>query len=521
MAILGENSLDQSSRSAAAKGSILRPGETCWRTARANRFGLIVDAADYFEAARSAMLKAQHSILLVGWDFDLRIDLTPGNEDRDYPTQLGAFLKEIVRRKPQLRIFILKWDMSVVYTLGNQMLPIFALDLATVERIRLRFDSTHPWTAAHHQKIAVIDDALAFCGGIDMTVDRWDTRGHLPGDKRRTRPDGSLHGCWHDATTVVDGDAARALGELARRRWLYATGQRLRTPDSAGDLWPDSVEPQLRDVDVAIARTMPAYQRRPAISEIENLYLAAIRSAKRTIYLESQYFASLTICEAIADRLAEPEGPEVIVINPLTTEGWLEQQTMGAARDLRLASIAQADRHGRFGIFHPVNEAGEPIYVHAKILIIDDRLIRVGSSNVNNRSMGFDTECDLAVEARNEGERSAISAMRDDLLAEHLNVRSSDIREAINGRGSLLEAVEALRRSSGRTVRPLHRREVNDFQELFARSHLADPERPKDPEGRVEHLAKWLLLRVPPSAWVALSAAAIASLPLVLRRRKG
>jgi phospholipase D1/2 len=149
MAILGEKSVDQNSRSALASGSILRPGETCWRTAHANRFGLIIDAADYFKAARSAMLKAQHSILLVGWDFDLRIDLTPGKEDRDYPTQLGAFLKEIVRRKPQLRIFILKWDMSVVYTMGNQMLPIFALDLGArdsttplIDTISLRDD--HP-----------------------------------------------------------------------------------------------------------------------------------------------------------------------------------------------------------------------------------------------------------------------------------------------------------------------------------------------------------------------------------------
>src|SRR5690606_38581610 len=136
------------------------------------------------------------------------------------------------------------------------------LDLASVERIQMRFDSTHPWMTAHHQKIVVIDDAVAFCGGIDMTTDRWDTRRHLPGDERRRRPDGSLHGPWHDATTVVDGAAAKLLGKLVRERWRFATGRSPKVAEGATDLWPDAIRPQLRDVDVAVARTMPAYEGR-------------------------------------------------------------------------------------------------------------------------------------------------------------------------------------------------------------------------------------------------------------------
>jgi phospholipase D1/2 len=499
---------------------VLRPGETCWRIAQADRFGLIVDAADYFAAARSSMLKAERSILLVGWDFDLRIDLVPGEESAGAPTRLGAFLKHLVRRKPHLRIRILKWDMAVLYTMGLQ-LPRFALDLYWVERIRLRFDSQHPWSAAHHQKIAVIDDALAFCGGIDMTTDRWDTRHHLRRDGRRTRPDGAISGPWHDAAAVVDGEAARAIGELARTRWRHATGQRIAPVDCTRDLWPRDVHPQLRDVNVGIARTMPAYHGRPRINEIEHLYLAAIRSARRTIYLESQYFASASISDAIGERLSDPDGPEVVVVNPLSTMGWLEQHTMGTARDLRLKSIARADLHGRFGIFHPVNGAGEPIYVHAKVLIIDDRLIRVGSSNVNNRSMGFDTECDLAVEAQNPTQRAAIAEMRDDLLAEHLDVDPSDLRRAIEEAGSLLGAVRRLQKPRGRSLRPIDRREVSPLEEAVARSHLTDPESPQDPEARVAHLVKRVALRVPPSAWLALGAAGIAAFLYARRRRRG
>lgn len=509
-----------SSKSAISRPtSLLRPGETCWSVAHADRFGLIVDAADYFVAAKSAMLEAERSILLVGWDFDLRIELVPGEQSVGTPAKLGAFLKYLVRRKPHLQIRILKWDMAVLYTMGLQ-LPRFALDLYWVERVRLRFDSQHPWSAAHHQKIAVIDNALAFCGGIDMTTDRWDTRDHLAQDKRRRRPDGVVSGPWHDATTVVDGEAARALGALARTRWHRATGQRLAPVAGTQDLWPRGVRPQLRDVNVGIARTMPAYDGRPTINEVENFYLAAIRSARKTIYLESQYFASASICNALEQRLADADGPEVVVINPLSTMGWLEQHTMGTARDLRLTSIARADLHGRFGIFHPVNGAGEPIYVHAKVLIIDDCLIRVGSSNVNNRSMGFDTECDLAVEAENPIQRVAIVEMRDDLLAEHLDVDPSELRLAIEAAGSLLGAVRRLQKPTGRSLRPIPRREVSPVEEAVARSHLTDPESPQDPEARITHLVKRVALRVPPSAWLALGATGVAAFLCARRRRR-
>ena len=509
-----------SSKSAPSRPApVLRPGETCWTVAHADRFGLIVDAADYFAAARSAMLKAERSILLVGWDFDLGIDLVPGEDSAEAPTRLGAFLKHLVRRKPHLRIRMLKWDMAVLYTMGLQ-LPRFALDLYWVERIRLRFDSQHPWSAAHHQKIAVIDDALAFCGGIDMTTDRWDTRDHLTQDGRRTRPDGVISEPWHDATTVVDDEAARALGLLARRRWHRATGQRLPPVHSTRDLWPRGVRPQLRDVNVGIARTMPAHGGRAAINEVEHLYLAAIRSARETIYLESQYFASASICDALEQRLREADGPEVVVVNPLSTMGWLEQHTMGTARDLRLKSVERADLHGRFGIFHPVNRAGEPIYVHAKVLVVDDRLIRVGSSNVNNRSMGFDTECDLAVDAQNPEQRAAILEMRDDLLAEHLDVDPSDLRRAIEAAGSLLGAVRRLQKPMGRSLRPIDRREVSPVEEAVARSHLTDPESPQDPEARVTHLVKRIALRVPASAWLALGATGAAALLYARERRR-
>ena len=143
--------------------------------------------------------------------------------------------------------------------------------------------------------------------------------------------------------------------------------------------------------------------------EVELLWLATIAAARRSVYVESQYFASRRIAEAIADRLREPDGPDVVVVNPWTADGWLSEKAMGTARARVLEMIREADVD-RFRLYTPVTEQRAHI-VHAKVAVIDDRLLRLGSSNVNNRSMGLDTECDLAIEAV-EGDQGPIGSPR-------------------------------------------------------------------------------------------------------------
>ncbi len=506
---------------------ILRPGETCWRIERAHRFAVIIDACNYFAAAKAAMRDARQVIYLIGWDFDMRIRLEPDGDDDDLPDQLGPFVRALIRRRPRLRAYVLKWDYAMLWTLGREIIPMLMMDWWRHGRIHFRLDSAHPIGAAHHQKIIVIDDALAFCGGIDMTSDRWDTRAHRPEDPFRFRPDGSPSGPWHDTTAILDGAASRALAELARERWRRATGERLPAPQPRGDLWPASIEPLLHDVDVAIARTAPAYAGRRQINEIERLCLAAIAAARKTIYLESQYFASVRVRDALADRLGEQDGPEVVVVNPLEAEGWLEEELMGAARTVALRRIHAADRYDRFRIYYPVNEAGEPIYVHAKVLVIDDRLLRVGSSNINNRSMGFDTECDLAIEAvpeatNEEQVRAAIAAVRNGLLAEHLGVEPAVLVEAWRQQGSLVRAIEALKSTDGRTLRALEWSEINVVEELLVNNEMLDPERPSKSETRFRHWIKKGFLSVPPSVYAitAILGAAVLADRIIHRRRR-
>ena len=470
---------------------LLVPGRNCWRIERANRLALIVDAADYFRRVKAAMLKAKHSIMLIGWDFDTRIKFEPEEQRLEGPNHLGSFLSWLPRHRSKLRIYVLKWDLGMVQALGRGMTPVFILDWMTSKRLRFKLDAAHPIGAAHHQKIVVIDDAVAFCGGIDMTVDRWDTHQHLDDDPRRTKPNGKTSGPWHDATTAIDGAAARALGDLARERWRDATGERLEPAPGETDPWPEDLLPTIEHVDVAIARTLPVLGDRQEVREIETLYLDSISRAERTIYIETQYLASRRIAEAFARRLREPHGPEIVIVLPETTKGWLEHRAMDGARQKLLHMLWRADLHKRLGIFYPVTTRGEAIYVHAKIMVIDDRLMRVGSSNLNNRSMGFDTECDLAVEVTPgspdvERLRETILSIRQDLLCEHLDVKPDAFSAAMKRvSGSLLRTV-AILCGPGRTLKPFTPAEVDEDASALSENELLDPERtPPSLAGRV------------------------------------
>ena len=158
---------------------------------------------------------------------------------------------------------------------------------------------------------------------------------------------------------------------------------------------------------------------------MEALYLDAIAAARRSIYIEAQYFTSTAIAEALEKRLRDPGGPEVLLILPRDAAGWLEQNTMTVLRTRLLTRLRAADRLGVWRVLSCCPKLGDScINVHSKILVVDDTLVRVGSSNLSNRSMGLDTGCDLAIEAADDARIGGIAHFRDRLLGEHLGVAS-------------------------------------------------------------------------------------------------
>lgn len=447
---------------------------THWRIAEATRAAVVIDADAYFRAAREAMLKARHQILLVGWDFDARITLAFEDDHPEAPTTVGEFIGWLVKRTPTLQVYILRWEKGALKTLGRGRTLWTLLKWRLARRIHLKLDAHHPIAASHHQKIVVIDDCLAFCGGIDMTDERWDTRAHTDDDPRRKSPSGFAYKPWHDVTSALEGPVARVLGELCRTRWQIAGGRKIAPPPPSPDCWPESLTPHFRDVEVAVSRSQPDHGGLPAVREIEELYLWLIARAKRRLYAESQYFASRRIAEAIAKRVAEDDPPEIVIINPVTAQGWLEPIAMDTARERLIGEIERRDHRDRFRMYHPVTTGGEPIYCHAKVMVVDEEIIRIGSSNFNNRSLRLDTECDITIRE----ESAVIPAIRDDLIAEHLDVPISEVAEGV-ARDGLIATIERLR-GEGKTLVPYEPRDLNEVQQWLADNEVLDPEGPDE-----------------------------------------
>ncbi|MGQ2969673.1 MAG: phospholipase D-like domain-containing protein [Allorhizobium sp.] len=461
--------------------TIFSPSQNCWRIEKADEFSILIDANDYFASVRASMMAAKRSIFFVGWDFDASITLGHPKVDDGAPRGVGDFLLWLARRTPGLEIRILLWSPAPLASWARPSNLPYLLRWKWNRQISVRLDGKHPLGSSHHQKMLVIDDAVAYCGGIDVTLDRWDTREHLDDNPDRRRPNGKPYGPWHDISSRFTGPAAHALGELCRQRWTRAGGKDVPLVQTVPTIEDSAPHFSFGKVDLAIARTSPAYQDETAVTEIEHLTIDMINAAQRMVYAESQYFASRAVAQTIARRLAEPEGPEFVLINPTTSDNWLGQIAMDTARARLVESLRRHDKFGRFRIYHPITAKGQPIYVHAKLMITDDKYLRVGSSNINNRSMRFDQECDVALEAGASEQLSMrIASFRNDLLAEHLGTTPDAIDQAIRQCGSLIAAIEMLRAQNAgshvETLKPYETPDMTDIERWLADNEILDPE---------------------------------------------
>jgi phosphatidylserine/phosphatidylglycerophosphate/cardiolipin synthase-like enzyme len=233
------------------------------------------------------------------------------------------------------------------------------------------------------------------------------------------------------------------------------------------------VPAHLLGADVGVARTMPAWRNRPMVEEIRRLTLACIAETKETIYLENQYFTSPLVTEALAARLAEPDGPQVVLITTGKAPSWFDQLTMDRARGAMVWRLKAADIFGRFRAFFPRTSGGADIIVHSKVSVFDDRLVRVGSANLNNRSFGFDTECELGVECEDEGARLNIAAFRDRLVGHFIGATGDAVAKARTEHGGLVQAIDALN-GADRLV-PIGTPRQSAFGEWVAAYHVGDP----------------------------------------------
>lgn len=459
---------------------IVHSQDTVWSVDRARRLAFLVDAADYFNELAQALRQAKNEIWIVGWDFNPDIPLCPGQED---VCRLSEIFQRELDAKPDLVIRILVWAMGPVYS-GKSLRLFKRQGILSHERVHLEFAMRQPFWSSHHQKIVVIDDSIAFIGGIDLTARRWDDSNHRPTHPLRVSPDGKPYESVHDVQVMIDGSAARGISDIVRYRWRLAMNDQPRQRPVPTDQWPAHRTPDLEDCRIALALTQPDATSPMRRGQSTRLALNAIQAAQHHIYIEAQYLTSFSIADAMAKRLAEKDGPEIVVVTTRLCHGFLEKLVMGANRRRLIRRLKRVDSQDRLRVMYPVvpdeNGKHHDVFIHSKLLIVDDSFIRIGSSNLNNRSEGLDTEADLAIEGHTAHERAAIARLRHRLLAEHLDSTPQEICETFESCGTLRETIYR-HNVRARGLRPFAVDVAKGAIEPVAGTAIVDPARPVRP----------------------------------------
>lgn len=420
--------------------TILAPGRNCWTIDEITAAGILVDACDYYRAFFDAAMRAQRSIVIAGWEFHSRVPLLRGDEEKEagVDSRFLPFLNFLCERNPDLQIRLLAWDFGLVYFWAREWNQDFRFNQRSHPRIQFRFDDRHPIGGSHHQKFVVVDNEVAFVGATDFCWGRWDDRRHAVTNALR---DGAARKpAQHEVQAWFAGPAAARVSELFLQRWVASGGDPFPLPPARSFApWVTfgaSLAIEARDVALSRTQGQTLVPVQPPIREIRRLHTDAIEAAEEFIYIENQYYSSKDVQEALIRRMRKADRPklDIVFLLPKRPKTLGETLSMGFAQMDMLRELDEvADETGHdLGVYYSVSLAPDaaevPRYIHSKILDVDDRLFTVGSANTNNRSLGLDTELNVAWESDDAAFIESVERARSSLLVEHVGRPMRELR---------------------------------------------------------------------------------------------
>jgi len=368
-----------------------------------NDVEVLIDGAEALPRLAAELENARSSVQIAGWHFSPEFTLRRGDDE-----VLRNLLAELAER---IDVRVLMWAGAPLPLFKPSRREVRAIrdSLCAGTKVRCGLDAKERPMHCHHEKIAVIDGRIAFVGGIDLSLlagDRFDSSTHPP---RATVG-------WHDASTVFEGPAVADVASHFALRWREVTGEELE---------PVEPGPAKGVVDLQVVRTVPnsVYEALPTGDfRIAESYLRALRSAERLVYLESQFLWSPEITTILAEKLASPPSDDfrVLVVLPAKPNNG-EEETRGALADL----VDADDERGRIlacTLYARRGALADPVYVHAKIGIVDDRWLTLGSANLNEHSLFNDTEMNVV---SHDPDLTRSTRLR--LWAEHLERPQAEI----------------------------------------------------------------------------------------------
>ncbi len=338
---------------------------------------MLVDGGEALPRIAEALAGARSYVHIAGWHITPDFGLTRD----DQASRLRDLLGDLAERV-EVRVLLWAGAPVPVFTPARAAVREVREELMRGTRVQCALDSHERPMHCHHEKLVIVDGEVAFVGGIDLTSlggDRFDTSDH--------RMRGRLG--WHDASSRLRGPAVADVAAHFAARWREVTGERLEVPAPPAPVG---------DVELQVVRTIPekVYDFLPQGDfRIVEAYTRALRSARKLVYLESQFLWSAQVVEILAEKLREPpsDGFRIVVLLPAKPNNGADT-TRG-----QLGVLADADGGaGRFLATTISARSGGlagPLYVHAKIGIVDDAWLTVGSANLNEHSFFNDTEMNV------------------------------------------------------------------------------------------------------------------------------
>jgi phosphatidylserine/phosphatidylglycerophosphate/cardiolipin synthase-like enzyme len=394
------------------------PGGTPPR--RHNRITPLVDGERYFAALLEALRSARSYVYVIGWCLTPNIPLSRRSPEDVLTSRLLPVLNDVAQRAP---VRILLWEgapflLQPTHATTHEVLR--TIETESNGDLICRLDNSAHFSHCHHQKAIVVDGQIAFVGGMDLTTyqgDRWDTHEHPLRDRVN----------WHDVQLRLEGEVVTDVEHNFRQRWQAVTGDAdLPRRDPAFD--------ETWELPAQVLRTVPhhTYDFAPRGEYgIHHAYTEALRRAQRLIYVENQYLWSPHVMDALREVMddRDPCSFRIVLVLPAraTSGKWDNDQHVEALR--------RADR-GRgivsvYSLYASGPSAGarpfsyRPVYIHAKIAVIDDTWLTVGSANLNNRGLITDGEMNVAVR-----DAALAKSLRVDLWAEHLGLSRAEVDSA-------------------------------------------------------------------------------------------
>ncbi|MFS1703228.1 VTT domain-containing protein [Alteromonas sp. AMM-1] len=472
--------------------NVFKTGHNCWHTATAAHATPLIDCANYYSALHSSICKAQKQIIIVGWDIDSRIKLLHGDaeEKSEAPSAIGELIKWKAEQNPDLQVYILRWDSSFAFFDQREMWALEVWEDKTPDNVHVLLDDSIPMGGSQHQKLVIIDNELAYSGGMDVALHRWDTREHLIDEPGRIGPDGE-YGPFHDVQMVSCGAIVAHLAALARWRWNRLSDSPIDTPDNQpgnGDCrpptWPEGVTSCFEQVPLAIARTLPDMDDIEGVQEVRNMLLDLIDQAEEFIYIENQFTTREEIAHALNKQLKAKPALEVLIVSSYDPNGLFETEAFWASR-LAFKDIVEqgVDTHRVKMTYSSIrDQQGRMAYkrIHSKVMTIDDRYLVIGSSNLSNRSMTLDTEVDVVMYGDTPSNRKCIVFTRNDLIAEHTG-RSVEVTKSIMQGGHIVDALMANQFAHGYVLTEINDTEFTHPSRSNIYRTLSDPDAPLIP----------------------------------------